>query len=53
MYQKDELEIIAKRAKQKLTLPSIKTAIISNMILTNTRNEIVDKRNAQAAPPNK
>ena len=28
-----------------------KTAVISVVILTNTRNEIVDQKNAQLAPP--
>ena len=38
--------MIAKKVKQNLELSSNKTAITAN-----TRNEIVDEKNAQVAPP--
>ena len=51
IYEEDELEMNAKRAKQIMKLSSNKTAIITVNILINTRNELVDEKNAKLAPP--
>ena len=53
MWWKDELKKIEKRGKQKLERSSSRTAIITDIIMTKTREEIVDEKNAQVAPPGK